>query len=176
MCMRIVSVIGRKDAGKTTLLIALAREFKRQGKRVMTIKHASHPAVLDHEGTDTWRHFHEGSAERTLIASPDIRAVFERSPDDTDPETLARRYLAGADIVLVEGFKRFPIPRIEVHRKSLGHPPLFDEAGTLTKHWIAIVTDNPSLTATTRVIRFQDTMWLPLLAGLTWEHAKVLEP
>ena len=59
--MRIVSVIGRKDAGKTTLLIALAREFKRQGKRVMTIKHASHPAVLDHEGTDTWRHFHEGA-------------------------------------------------------------------------------------------------------------------
>lgn len=174
--MRIVSIIGRKDAGKTTLLVALAREFKRQGKRVMTIKHASHPADVDREGTDSWRHFVEGAAERTLIAAPETRIVFERSPDDTDPETLARRYFQDADIVIVEGFKRAPIPRIEVHRKSLKEPPLRDGAGELASLWIAIVTDDASLRADCRVIRFQDTMWLPLLGSLTWEHAKVLEP
>ncbi|MCL4867136.1 MAG: molybdopterin-guanine dinucleotide biosynthesis protein B, partial [Gemmatimonadales bacterium] len=83
--MRIFSVVGRKNAGKTTLLVAMAREFRRQGKRVMTIKHASHPADADREGTDTWRHFHEGNAERVLIASPELRVVFERSPDTEDP-------------------------------------------------------------------------------------------
>ncbi len=174
--MRIVSVIGRKDAGKTTLLVALAREFKRQGKRVMTIKHASHPADVDREGTDSWRHFVEGAAERTLIAAPETRVIFERSPDDTDPETLARRYLAEADIVLVEGFKRAPVPRIEVHRKSLNLPPLLVDAGELADLWIAVVTDDATLRTSGRVIRFQDTMWLPLLASLTWEQAKVLEP
>ena len=82
-------------------LVALAREYNRQGRRVATIKHASHPALVDREGTDTWRHFHEGSSERTLIVSPDMRVLFERAPDDTAPETLARRYLGDADLVLV---------------------------------------------------------------------------
>ena len=102
--MRIISIIGLKDAGKTTLLVALAREFHRQGKRVATIKHATHPATLDRDGTDSYRHFHEGLADGVLIASPTIRAVFERRADDTDPETLARRYFPDRDLVLVEGF------------------------------------------------------------------------
>jgi molybdopterin-guanine dinucleotide biosynthesis protein B len=174
--MRILSVIGQKNAGKTTLLVALAREYKRQGKRVMTIKHASHPALVDTQGTDTWRHFTEGLAERTLIASPEQRIVFERSPDDTDPETLARRYFAGADIVLVEGFRASPIPKVEVHRKSLKLPTLFDPTKSNAGLWIALVTDDPTFKAGCRTLRFLDTMWLSLLSGLGWEQAKVLEP
>ena len=104
--MRVVSIIGHKNAGKTTLLVALAREFKRLNRRVATIKHASHPALVDRDGTDTWRHFHEGSAERTMIVSPDTRVLFERALDETDPETLARTYMRDVDLVLVEGFKR----------------------------------------------------------------------
>jgi molybdopterin-guanine dinucleotide biosynthesis protein B len=173
--MRIVSVIGHKNAGKTTLLVALAREYKRLGRRVSTIKHATHPALVDREGTDTWKHFHEGSAERTLIAAPDMRVLFERAPDDTDPETLARRYLGDADIVLVEGFKRAQLPKIEVYRKGVGVPPVFEGAANAAD-WVAIVTDDANLRADCRVLRFMDTMWLSLLASLAWERAKVLAP
>jgi molybdopterin-guanine dinucleotide biosynthesis protein MobB len=174
--MRILSIVGHKNAGKTTLLVALAREYKRLGRRVATIKHASHPALVDREGTDTWRHFHEGSTERTLIAAPDMRVLFERAPDDTDPETLARRYMGDVDLVLVEGFKRAPLPKVEVYRKGIGVPPLFDPSQPNAGDWIAIVTDDATLRADCRVLRFMDTMWLSLLAGLAWERAKVLAP
>jgi len=174
--MRVVSIIGHKNAGKTTLLVAMAREFKRLNRRVATIKHATHPALVDRDGTDTWRHFHEGSAERTMIVSPDTRVLFERAPDETDPETLARRYMGDVDLVLVEGFKRASLPKVEVYRKGIGVPPIYDAKAPNAKDWIAIVTDDPSLRSDCRVLRFMDTMWLSLLASLTWERAKVMEP
>ncbi len=80
----------------------------------MTIKHATHPVDVDRPGSDSSRLFHEGKAERVVVVAPTLRAVFERTPDDTDPITLAKRYLDGADIVIVEGFKSAPIPKIEV--------------------------------------------------------------
>jgi molybdopterin-guanine dinucleotide biosynthesis protein MobB len=172
--MRIVSIIGRKDAGKTSLLAALAAEYARRGKRVMTIKHASHPAAIDTPGTDTYRHFHEGRAERVLIASPDLRAVFERSPDDTDPVSLARRYLEGADIVLVEGFKAEPLPKVEVFRTAVSPTPLYDSSAANAAQWIAIVTDDTRFHADCPVLRFRDTIWLQLLATLAWDKAMPL--
>ena len=54
---RILSIIGRKNAGKTTLTVALASELARRGRRVMTIKHSHHPADVDRPGSDSWRHF-----------------------------------------------------------------------------------------------------------------------
>jgi len=173
---RICSIIGRKNAGKTTLTVALAAEFTRRGKRVMTIKHATHPADVDRPGTDTWRHFHEGKAERTLIASPELRVVFERSPDDMDPIRLAERYLDGADLVLVEGFKTAPLPKIEVFRREAGDTPLFDPAAANALDWVAILTDDRDFDAPCRVLRFSDTMWLQLLASLAWDRARVLAP
>lgn len=172
--MRIVSVVGRKNSGKTTLVVALAREFTRRGRRVMTIKRSSHPTAADTPGTDSWRHFNEGGAERTLLASPDQRIIFERSPDDTDPETLARGYFTGADLVLVEGFKRAPLPRIEVHRRALELPPLYDRTAADAHRWLAILTDDLTLTAGCHVLQMTDTMWLSLLTTLAWDHAKVL--
>lgn len=171
MATRIISIVGRKNAGKTSLVVALASEFTRRGRRVMTIKHASHPAAIDTPGTDTFRHFHEGKAERVLIASPEIRAVIERSPDDTDPVTLARRYLADADIVLVEGFKAEPLPKVEVYRREVADLPLYDRTAPNAAQWIAIVTDDAKVTAECPVLRFRDTIWLQLLAALAWDKA-----
>lgn len=171
MATKILSIIGRKNAGKTSLVVALASEFTRRGKRVMTIKHASNPAALDTPGTDTYRHFHEGKAERVLIASPAVRAVIERSPDDTDPVTLARRYLAEADIVLVEGFKAEALPKVEVFRKAVAETPLYDPSRADANRWIAIVTDDAKFEAECPVLRFKDTIWLQLLAGLAWDKA-----
>lgn len=172
--LRLVSVVGRKDAGKTTLTVALAAEFVRRGRRVMTLKHASHPVQPDREGTDSWRHFHEGRSERTLLVAPDTRMLLERAPDDTDPVELARRYLAGADIVLVEGFRKAALPKIEVFRKAVAAAPIWEKDLPDADDWIAIVTDGPRPEARCPVLRFQDTMWLQFLANLAWDGAKVV--
>jgi len=66
-----ISIIGLKNAGKTTFLVALAAELVRRKFRVMTIKHGSHPADMDQKGKDTWRHWHEGRVERVLMEAPD---------------------------------------------------------------------------------------------------------
>src|SRR5213079_3687086 len=68
-----MSIIGRKNAGKTTLLVALAAELVRRKFRVMTIKHGTHPADTDQRGKDSWRHWHEGHAERVLMEGPGQR-------------------------------------------------------------------------------------------------------
>jgi molybdopterin-guanine dinucleotide biosynthesis protein MobB len=172
---RIISVIGRKNAGKTTLTVALASELVRRGHRVMTIKHGHHPANADREGSDTWRHFHEGRAERVLIASPDLRVLFERSPDNYDPVGLARQYMQGADIVLTEGFKAAALPKIEVFRRAAAREPLYDASAPNAGQWVAVVTDDPDFRAECTVLRFHDTIWLQLLATLAWERSLVLD-
>jgi molybdopterin-guanine dinucleotide biosynthesis protein MobB len=171
---RILSIVGRKHAGKTTLLVALAAEYARKGRRVMTMKHASHPAVVDRPGTDSHRHFTEGKAERTLLVSPELRVSFERRKDDTDPIALARQYFADADIVLVEGFKSAALPKIEVFRREASGTPLFVPTAPNAGDWVAIVTDDERFEAPCPVLRFRDTMWMQLLANLGWEKAKIL--
>jgi molybdopterin-guanine dinucleotide biosynthesis protein MobB len=173
---RIISVIGRKNAGKTTLAVALANELVRRGHRVMTIKHGHHPADADREGSDTWRHFHEGRAERVLIASPRLRVLFERTPDSYDPIGLARQYMQGADIVLTEGYKAAALPKIEVFRRGTGSPPLYDPAAANADQWVAVVTDDPDFTAECPVLHFHDTIWLQLLANLAWDRSLILDP
>ena len=172
---RIVSIIGRHNAGKTTLLVALAAEFVRRKFRVMTLKHGSHPATLDTEGKDTWRHWQEGRAERVLLEAPGERLLLERTSSESDPVTLARRYLDGADIVLAEGFSSHPLPKIEVHRRPCG-PPVFDASRHDAADWIAMLTDDASYRAPFPVFRFSDTSWLMTLANMAWDRAKVLGP
>jgi len=174
--MRILTVIGRKNAGKTTLTVALAAELIRRGRRIMTIKHGHHPADVDRAGSDTYRHFHEGRAERTLIAAPTLRVLFERTPDDYDPLALARRYMDGADLVLCEGFKQSSLPKIEVWRRAIGGKPLFDPTAPNASEWIAIMTDDRDMgvEAACPVLSFSDTNWLHTLANLAWDRALTL--
>jgi len=172
---RIISVIGRKNAGKTTLAVALASELVRRGHRVMTIKHGHHPAEADRYGSDTWRHFHEGRAERVLIASPAVRVLFERSADTYDPVSLARQYMQGADIVLTEGYKAAPLPKIEVFRQAAAREPLYDAAAPNAAEWVAVITDDPDFKAECPVLHFHDTIWLQLLANQAWERSLVFE-
>ena len=171
---KIVSIIGHKNAGKTTLVSALSHEFKRQKRRVGTIKHASHPVDVDRKDTDSWRHFHEGNADGVLVASPDLRVTFERKADEAGPEELALRYFADMDVVLVEGFKRATLPKIEVFRKEVAVAPLFDAKSPDAALWLAIVTDDHRFAAPCRVLHFSDTMWLTLLTGMVMEQAKTL--
>ena len=173
---RMISIIGLKNAGKTTFLVALAAELVRRKFRVMTIKHASHPIDMDQQGKDSWRHWHEGNVERVLMEAQGQRAVFERTRQESDPVTLTRRYLDGADIVLVEGFKEQALPKIEVYRRVAGPKPLFDPAVHDPADWVAMVTDDASLRAPFPVFRFTDTAWLVTIANLAWDRAKILPP
>lgn len=174
---RMMSIIGRKNAGKTTLLVALAAELVRRKFRVMTIKHGSHPADTDQHGKDSWRHWHEGRAERVLMEGPGQRVLWEKTERDSDPVALAHRYLQGADIVLVEGFKATPLPKIEVYRLAAGPNPIFDPAVHDAADWVAMVTDHPGYRSDDfPVFRFSDTAWLVTLANLAWDRAKILPP
>ncbi|HKC46492.1 MAG TPA: molybdopterin-guanine dinucleotide biosynthesis protein B [Gemmatimonadales bacterium] len=172
---RIISIIGKKDAGKTTLIVALATEMRRK-LRVMTLKHGTHAADMDQRGKDTWRHWNEGKAERVLLEAPGERVLFERTDRDGDPMSLARRYLDGADIVLAEGFSAYPLPKIEVYRIACGDKPIYDPSRDNADQWVAVLTDNPSFRAPFPVFRFSDTSWLVSLATLAWDRAAVLPP
>lgn len=172
---RVISVVGKKNAGKTTLVVALVQEFVRRGRRVGTIKHGHHPAIVDQEGKDTWRHFHEGGTVKTLIESPGQRVLFERIAEPADPRDLIRAQFLDTDIVVVEGFKRYPLPKIEVHRRSEHSTPLFDLSRTEPGEWIAMVTDDRTLRLPFPVFNFTDTAWFTSLAHLAWERALAIE-
>jgi len=83
--------------------------------------------------------------------------------------------MADADIVLAEGYKRAPIPKIEVFRPSVSPTPIFDATAPDAHLWTAIVTDDLDFESPCKVIRFQDTMWLQLLASLTTECALAID-
>lgn len=120
------------DTGKTTLLTGLIPALAAQGRRVSVIKHAHHAFDIDHPGKDTYR-IRAAGAVQTLIGSRQRWALMTElshiDPDRQEPdlaELLAQLDPDIADIVLVEGFKQAPIPKIEVYRPSLGRPLLAD--------------------------------------------------
>jgi molybdopterin-guanine dinucleotide biosynthesis protein B len=171
----VISVVGKKNAGKTTLVVALAQEYVRRGRRVGTLKHGHHPALVDQEGKDTWRHFHEGGALKTLIEAPNQRVLFEKPSGDLDPLALVRRYFRDVDIVVVEGFKQAPLPKIEVHRRAAHDRPLYDPAAPDADRWVGMITDDARLRGPFPVFTFQDTAWFTTLAHLAWERALIID-
>ena len=160
-----VAVIGRKHSGKTTLTVRLSVALHERGHRVMTIKHGSHTFNIDPATTDTYRHFHEGGAERVAMAAPDKFALIARWDEELAPEEIAERHMADADIVLCEGFKMSALPKIEVYRVAAHAAPLFTETDSYRGTVIAVVTDVPDLHTTIPVHRFSDERWLATLTS-----------
>ena len=111
MHQRVFGVAGWKNAGKTTLVERLVAEFVRRGWKVATIKNAHHEVDIDRPGTDSFRHRTAGASEVALVGGHRY-AIMREQEEPTLAEVLAR--LAPADIVLIEGFKREPHPKIEV--------------------------------------------------------------
>ena len=115
----IISIVSKKGTGKTTLLEKLIVELKSRGYRVGVVKHDAHSFNIDHEGKDSWRLTQAGS-DVTLITSPAKVVMVKRNSEEQEP-TLAEAvnaYCHGMDLVLTEGFKRSPMPKIEVHRQE----------------------------------------------------------
>jgi molybdopterin-guanine dinucleotide biosynthesis protein MobB len=136
-----LAVVGRKHAGKTTLVVRLTAELTRRGHRVMTLKHGSHTFNLDPAATDTYRHYHEGNAERVAMASPDKFALVQRWDRELAPEEIAARYLAEAELVVCEGFKSSAMPKVEIHRAAVHAAPLWGSDLLPGETWRALVSD-----------------------------------
>jgi molybdopterin-guanine dinucleotide biosynthesis protein MobB len=160
-----VAIIGRKHSGKTTLVVRLAAELHRRGHRVMTIKHGAHTFNIDPSTTDTYRHYHEGNAERVAMAAPDKFALIVRWSDEMSPEEIATRHMSDADIVLCEGFKRSSLPKIEIHRRAAHPAPLLGTPDVEASTYRAIVSDAP-VESPVPVISLEAPAWLESLADL----------
>ncbi len=136
--MKVFGLTGWWGSGKTTLLTALLPLFVARGLRVSTVKHAHHGFDLDRPGKDSWRHRQAGASE-VLVAGGARWALLHEvtGPEPELAELLAR--LAPVDLVLVEGFKAHPHPKIEVFRPSLGRLPLWPERADI----VAVASDGP---------------------------------
>jgi molybdopterin-guanine dinucleotide biosynthesis protein B len=108
---RVFGVTGWKNAGKTTLVERLVAEFVHRGWRVSTIKHAHHDVDIDQPGRDSFRHRVAGASEVAVVGGRRY-AIMREQAEPALAEVLAR--LAPADLVLIEGYKREPHPKIEV--------------------------------------------------------------
>jgi molybdopterin-guanine dinucleotide biosynthesis protein B len=135
--MKVIGLAGWSGAGKTTLLTRLIPHFIAQGLRVSVIKHAHHEFDVDVPGKDSWVHRQSGAAE-VLVSSTRRWALMHELRGANEPklpELLAK--LSPVDLVLIEGFKREPHRKIEVHRAANGKPALFpDDPGI-----VGIATD-----------------------------------
>lgn len=114
----VVGVAGWKNSGKTTLVVKLVAEFSRRGYRVATVKHAHHEADIDREGTDSFRHRIAGAVEVALVTSTRWALLHELRGQEEPSLSRILDQLSPADLVIVEGYKREPIPKIEVRRKD----------------------------------------------------------
>ena len=132
----------------------------------MTIKHGSHTFNIDPVTTDTYRHYHEGNAERVAMAAPDKFALIVRWSEEQGPEAIAAKHMSDADIVVCEGFKRSRLPKIEVYRRAAHESPLYDPADPTAKDYLVVVSDVAMPGATVPVIRLDDPAWLDALAAL----------
>ncbi len=117
-----IGVIGCKNAGKTILIEGLLKELTSRGMRVATIKHDAHDFEIDVPGKDTWRHRAAGS-KLTIIASASKFAVIRETEHEAGLADLLQFVDGSFDLVLVEGMRSSPLPKILVRRSAAGGDP-----------------------------------------------------
>ncbi len=133
----IISVVGRSNSGKTTLLEKLIRLLVERGWRVGTIKHHFHgPVEVDIPGKDSWR-LRQAGASAVALSSRDTLFVVQDVVGEVPLEVIAHHGLRDLDLILTEGFRSGPMPKIEVSRAALGVPLLCTAADPL----VAVVAD-----------------------------------
>jgi len=138
----VVGIIGWKNSGKTALVTDLVRHFRGKGLTVSTVKHAHHGFDIDQPGKDSFQHREAGAGEVMIASDKRWALMAEHDRGERPPlqELVAR--MAPADVILAEGFKGDPHPKIEVHR-DLSQPLIAREDPSI----IAVVTpDTEALT------------------------------
>ncbi len=138
--MKVISIIGHKKTGKTRLIEELIPIFQSRGYRVGTVKHAPHTDVLGPPNTDSARHRLAG-AEKTLLLGENGAALFFDPEEKV--ESVVAEYFSDYDLVIVEGLKHGPFPKLEVFRPSraLRTEPLageIDVVGVVTGAHVAL--------------------------------------
>lgn len=121
----IITVVGYSNSGKTTLITRLIRDLTTRGFKIGAIKHAAHGFHMDRSGKDTWLHKQAG-ASMVAAASNNGYAVVKDVDEDPGPEVIAVRCMADADLVIVEGYKKLNLPKVETLGFGDCSEPLFD--------------------------------------------------
>jgi molybdopterin-guanine dinucleotide biosynthesis protein B len=132
----IISIVGKSDSGKTTLIEKLVPELTRRGHRVATVKHDVHGFEVDREGKDSWRHKKAG-AHTVVISSPEKVALIRDVERDLNLGEIRDKLIRDVDLILSEGYKRDVQPKIEIFRKEKHQELLCAKEDNL----IAIVSD-----------------------------------
>lgn len=134
----IVSVIGWHNVGKTSVVTALVQELKMRGIRVAVIKHTRHDAVMDVEGSDTWRIARVGADMVMLVGERYVSQVV-RTAQEPSLEALAESLGESVDLLITEGYKQADTPKIEVCLAG-------DERGRIKAggRLVAVVCDDPA--------------------------------
>lgn len=138
MAQRVIGIAGWKNSGKTTLTERLVAELSARGWSVSTVKRAHHHADIDSEGTDSFRHRGAGAAE-VMLVTPLRWALMHELRGEPEPDlgtVLAR--LSPCDLVIVEGYKGSPHPKIETRRTAAKDKTPLPSSSNV----IAIAADN----------------------------------
>jgi len=151
---KLFGIAGWKNSGKTGLAVRLVTELICRGYRVSTIKHAHHDFDIDKVGADSFRHREAGAHEVTIVSGTRYAIMHELrgGPEPSFEEILAR--LAPCDLVLIEGYKREPIPKIEARRLGAkNREPL----APTDPHITAIAADHPVTDSALPIFDLDDT-------------------
>jgi molybdopterin-guanine dinucleotide biosynthesis protein B len=133
--------------GKTTLLTQIIPILKHHALRIGLIKHSHHNFQIDQPGKDSFR-LREAGASPVMLVSTHRRAIITDITPAQEPrldDQLKHFDQSGLDLILVEGFKAEPFPKIELHRPSLNKPLLYPDDPNI----IAIASDCPLQTPDT---------------------------
>jgi molybdopterin-guanine dinucleotide biosynthesis protein B len=145
--VKVLGIVGWSGSGKTTLLTALLPIFRARGLSVSTIKHAHHGFDMDRPGKDTYLHREAGAREVLVLSGARWALLHEVVGPEPRMEDLLRR-MDPVDLILVEGFKTHPFPKLEVHRPALGKPPIWPEQADIAavvSHAVLPDCDRPQL-------------------------------
>ncbi len=136
--MKAFCVTGWKNSGKTTLVERLISHFSTLGMNVASIKHAHHNFDIDQEGTDSYRHRKAGARQTLITSSKRLALMEELSNEEPTLEQLISK-LNPCDLVIIEGYKSLPLPKIVCYAQTIADKPHLHEQ---LDNVIAISTDN----------------------------------